>query len=212
MRAHVLSVHRLVFIGLTAFLWGCAGSEIVPGPTNSPTRTTSAPAAPAVSGEWSGTVELSSVSPAGSCPAIYLKSHPELFAESASADLNVAATPARMEIRTAGGQQCSFSGISGSEGLTLSARHDTCYGYPLSVSAIHGIVDVCKVIDPAGDGPYWGDGTFVARGGRSDLDGHWIFAVFEPGDELYPETKFSIDLHVHLAHQGSGAQSGWGPL
>lgn len=165
-----------------------------------PTRPASS-GEPAMAGQWSGTVQLSSVTPDGSCEARYLADHSGLLTQPATAELELNGESATMSLRTAGNQQCVFSGTATNGSLRLSTRHEECDGYPLAAALIIGIGQFCHTIDLAGDGPYWGSGTFTGRVADSEIDAQWSFQVYDPGGGSYGATRFMPNLDVHLSRQ-----------
>jgi hypothetical protein len=213
MTARVLPVQRLLFVVLSGLLGGCGSGVTTMAPTNS-AFATPPPVAAAEQGPWSGRVELSSVFPVGSCESAYVEKHPEFFAQSATATLQTGGNVARMVLQTSGGQKCLFSGTSSSDTLTLSARHETCEGYPLSLSAITGIVETCHTIDPVGDGPFWDQGKLLARMASSEIDGNWTFDVYDPGASgviSIPGMRLTVEMHVHLSLAPGGTFGTLGP-
>jgi hypothetical protein len=193
MNARVSPIGQLLIIAVTGLLVACDGA-----PTTTPANSESFAAV-----LLSGQVDLSSASPAESCEAAYVVTHSGLFAQRATAELQTDGTTSRMVLETSDGQQCVFSGIRNDGTLALSARHETCKGYPLSLEAITGIHKTCGTIDVFGEGPYWGQGTLSARRTNSNMDGTWTFDVFDPGFAGPPgistaATRFNVGLRVHL--------------
>ena len=174
---------------------GCtkSGPRTATEPTTSPTISTF--------GKWSGTVGFVSAAPAGSCEVAYVASHPQLFAQTASADLQIHGDTAAMTVQTASGQRCGFLGRATNGDLGLVTRHEDCEGYPLATEALLGIAQSCHKIDLAGDGPYWGGGTLTARITDSEMEGNWTSQVWDPGGGSYGSTNVIIELHVHLSRQ-----------
>jgi hypothetical protein len=168
--------------------------------------TSSAPSAPSASPPaatraWSGTVAFSSAEPADSCEARYVATHPEVLAQTATADLNVNGTTAGMTLTTETGQECGFQGSESDGVVRLATRHELCRGYPLISVVLAGIAQSCHTIDPIGDGPYWGDGVITGRMTSSQMDGHWISRVYDPGGGSYGAMSIAIDMEVHFSHR-----------
>jgi hypothetical protein len=203
MRFKPSGARSVIFLVLAFVIAGCgAHSTTAPTPAiSSADAVTPAPASP-VPAQWSGTLVFSSALPAASCEAEYVARHPELLPQSATAELHIDGISARMNLRTSADQECMFSGSSNGDSLSMSARHETCGGWPLDLTMIGGIIKACHTIAPAGDGPFWGDGTLVARlNSTQEFDGEWTYDVFDPGAlGSVPPMRINIGLHLHLVH------------
>jgi hypothetical protein len=187
-------------------LWSCHSAASPAAPTGSSGSTSVPPAAPSAVREWSGHVDFSSASPSGSCEAQYVQNHPESFAQSAHAELQINEKFVHLTLRTYGGQICVFSGPNTADALVLSAFHETCQSYPLSVTAIQGIQRTCHTIAPAGDGPLWGQGTLIAQMNGSAIDGDWSYEISDPGslgNAPMSQMRFTVDLRISLNEQSN---------
>jgi len=185
-------LNRTVAVVLGSLLTSCGGEYHTLPVFPTPAASTPPPG----STQWSGTLEFTSARAPDSCVAAYLASHSDLLAQSASGDLQISGDSARMTLRTSGGQNCVGNGMVVDSTLTLTTRHETCGGFPIPRSVIIGLLTDCHAFDPIGDGPFWGSGTVSAHIAGSEIDGHWMFDVFDPS-----KNQFTIDLGVHLRSQ-----------